>query len=317
MRVEVASLFISLPCVLSEIYMIYLESFTLPSRLDEDGFILNFPPELEMQCYNTNNAYPFKIFAQKGLSRLELSDITLIYGSNGSGKSTLLNLIAEKIGAMRTSPYNTSPCFPEYLKLCRMRSSERFGVPEGSRIITSDEVFDLLIEKREINNEISRARDELFLEYKEERDRDMMRLSSLDELEEFSRRLDARRLSKSQYTARRIPKDLTGKSNGESAYIYFTKRIEENALYLLDEPENSLSPALQLELVKFIEDSARFYGCQFIISTHSPFILSMKGARIYDLDSAPVRERRWTELENVRLYYNFFKDREGEFEGER
>ena len=295
--------------------MIYLERFILPSRLDEDNFILNFPPQLEMQCYNSNNAYPFKVLVEKGLSEIKFSEITLIYGSNGSGKSTILNLIAEKLGVARTSPYNTSPCFPEYLSICRARCSERYGIPKESRIITSDEVFDLLLEKREINNEISRAREELFLEYKEERDRDMMHLSSLDELEEFSRRLDARRLSKSQYTARRIPKDLTGKSNGESAYIYFTKRIEENAIYLLDEPENSLSPALQIELVKFIEDSARFYGCQFVISTHSPFILSMKGARIYDLDSRPAGERKWTDLENVRLYYNFFKDREKEFEG--
>ena len=40
-------------------------------------------------------------------------------------------------------------------------------------------------------------------------------------------------------------------------------------LYLLDEPENSLSAELQLDLLKFIENSARFYNCQFIISTHS------------------------------------------------
>ena len=78
-------------------------------------------------------------------------------------------------------------------------------------------------------------------------------------------------------------------------------------LYLLDEPENSLSAKLQEELAKFIEDSARFYGCQFIISTHSPFLLALKGARIYDLDAVPARVRRWTELENVRVYRDFFE----------
>mgnify|MGYP006990124335 CR=1 FL=1 len=31
-------------------------------------------------------------------------------------------------------------------------------------------------------------------------------------------------------------------SNGESAFLYFTDKIKENGLYLLDEPENSLSP---------------------------------------------------------------------------
>lgn len=102
-------------------------------------------------------------------------------------------------------------------------------------------------------------------------------------------------------------------SNGESAFRYFTDKIGENGLYLLDEPENSLSPKRQLELVKFIEDSARFMGCQFVISTHSPFLLSMNGAKIYDLDENPVDVKLWTELENVRIFYEFFKKFKDEF----
>ena len=102
-------------------------------------------------------------------------------------------------------------------------------------------------------------------------------------------------------------------SNGESAFIYFSEKITENGLFLLDEPENSLSPARQQELVKFLEDSARFFGCQFVISTHSPFLLSMRGAKIYDLDEDPADVKRWTELENVRAYYTFFRDHCDEF----
>ena len=78
-------------------------------------------------------------------------------------------------------------------------------------------------------------------------------------------------------------------------------------------PENSLSPKRQIELIKYIEDCARFLNCQFIISTHSPFMLGMKGAKIYDLDDDPVDVKKWTELENVRTYYEFFKEREDEF----
>jgi predicted ATPase len=90
--------------------------------------------------------------------------------------------------------------------------------------------------------------------------------------------------------------------------------VKENALYLLDEPENSLSASMQMELARFLEDSARFYGCQLVIATHSPFLLSIRGAKIYDLDARPVAPRRWTELENVRAYFDFFKSREKEFE---
>ncbi len=81
----------------------------------------------------------------------------------------------------------------------------------------------------------------------------------------------------------------------------------------MDEPENSLSPKRQMELMKFIEDSARFFGCQFIMSTHSPFLLAMHGAKIYDLDEKPVEVKKWTELENIRTYYEFFKRRIKDF----
>ena len=91
------------------------------------------------------------------------------------------------------------------------------------------------------------------------------------------------------------------------------QKIKENGLYLLDEPENSLSPERQQELVQFLGDSARFFGCQVLIATHSPFLLSIKNAKIYDLDEEPVDVKRWTQLGNVRAYYEFFKKHENEF----
>ena len=94
---------------------------------------------------------------------------------------------------------------------------------------------------------------------------------------------------------------------------YFTDHIDSDALYLLDEPENSLSAELQLELKQFIEDSARFYRCQFIMSTHSPFLLSMAHATVYDLDADPPESRPWTKLKNIQIYYEFFKSHKHEF----
>ena len=73
------------------------------------------------------------------------------------------------------------------------------------------------------------------------------------------------------------------------------------------EPENSLSPEMQLKLKSFIEDSARYFGCQIIMATHSPFLLALEGAKIYDFDSSPVQIKDWLELKNIRTYYDFFK----------
>ena len=296
--------------------MQYLDSITLPSRSEEDGFCLSYPKELEMACYNHENVYPFRLFPEKELKHLSFAPITCLYGGNGSGKSTLLNIIAEKLSLSRTSPFNRTPFFEPYLEFVSHKLT--YGqIPKESRIITSDDVFDFLLDIRAIHQGIDRKREELFAEYDRLTDPSTaFQLRSLDDYEELKERNEARRLSKSQYTARRLPKETGGKSNGESAYIYFTRAIGENALYLLDEPENSLSVPLQKELAQFIEDSVRFYGCQFIISTHSPFLLSLKGARVYDLDARPAKERKWTALSNVRLWRDFFKEHEKEFTDE-
>ena len=84
-------------------------------------------------------------------------------------------------------------------------------------------------------------------------------------------------------------------------------------LYLLDEPENSLSPQNQLQLKYFIEDSVRNFGCQFVISTHSPFLLSLRAARIYNIDETPPAERKWTELDCVKVYHDFFVEQSHKF----
>ena len=293
----------------------YLDAFSLPDEREETGYIISCGKDAYksfMSCY-PKDLYPFKVFPQKQLSRLTFEPITLLYGGNGSGKSTLLNVIAEKLGLEHDSPHNRTPYFEEYLKLCAYSlAPKQKRIPMGSRIVTSDDVFDFLLNIRTVNQGIDRHREELFAEYKASRE-DGFTLRSLEDYEELKRHNEARKMTKNAYTAKRLPTSLTAHSNGESAMAYFTDQIKGNALYLLDEPENSLSAKLQEELARFLEDSARFFGCQFIIATHSPFLLSMQGARIYDLDTAPVSVKKWTELENVKIYRDFFEKHKNEF----
>lgn len=290
--------------------MIYLKRFKLVSKSDEDTFLLSYPYQLEMQCFSHTNIYPFRIFPEKELEHITFSNITIFYGENGSGKSTLLNIIAEKLKVESSAPFNDTPYMDSYLEHCYYDLSPQVkDIPKESKKITSDDVFNFLLDIRTINQGVDRERQGLFNEYNELK-RSPCNLRSLEEFEEFKKRNAARRQTMSQYTTQRMSAfEVNGKSNGESAFLYFTQKIKENAVYILDEPENSLSASLQIELSKFIENSARFYGCQFIISTHSPFLLAMNGAKIYDLDSNPVSEKVWTELKNVRIYYDFFKER--------
>ena len=140
-------------------------------------------------------------------------------------------------------------------------------------------------------------------------------MTSLDDYDQLKKvvRATGRKASGSSYVKESIGENLRGKSNGETAFRYFTDRIREDALYLLDEPENSLSVQRQRELAQFLEDSARFFGCQILLATHSPILLAMKGAKVYDLDRRPIEVRKWTDLPAVRGWYDFFREHQGEF----
>jgi predicted ATPase len=285
--------------------MIYLSSFKFPNEDLEFGFFMG----IRRTCYDS--FYPFKILSKNGFEKIDFEPVTILYGGNGSGKTTALNVIAEKIGINRDSIYNKSNFFVDYVNMCDIKVSG-VKIPDHSSIITSDDVFDYLLNIRNLNEGIDLKREELFDEYLHSKYSEFQ-LKSIEDYEQLKKVNNARRKSQSRFVRNELMNNVREYSNGESAFKYFTEKIEENGLYLLDEPENSLSPKRQLELMKFIEDSARFMGCQFIISTHSPFLLSMHGAKIYDLDENPVDVKRWTELENVRIFYEFFKKFEDEF----
>lgn len=284
--------------------MVYLEYITFPSGDVEFDFFWS----VLRTCYDSY--YPFQILSRHRLERIDFEPITVLYGGNGSGKSTALNVIAEKIQVRRDSVYNKSNFFPDYVNLCKAGYLRK--IPKHSRIITSDDVFDYMLNIRYLNEGIDHKREEVFEEYLNAK-YSHVQFQSMADYEKLKKTNKARKMTQSKFVRDEMSDNVREYSNGESAFLYFTEKIEENGLYILDEPENSLSPGRQLELTKFIEDSARFFGCQFIISTHSPFMLSMKGAKIYDLDEDPVDIKKWTELENVRIYYDFFKEHRGEF----
>jgi len=288
--------------------MLYLSQFIFPDAEEEFDAIL----KEKKTCYDTY--YPFKILSGHGVKTLNFESVTILYGGNGSGKTTALNVMAEKLSLERDALYNRSAFFETYTNLCDA-IAERM-IPEESRIITSDDVFDFMLNLRSLNEGIDRSREDLLEEYRRLTDPTQPRfqLHSLDDYDQLKKVTAARRKTKSTYVRDYLGSNIRERSNGESALMYFTNKIKENGLYLLDEPENSLSPEKQLELVKFLEESVRFFGCQFVIATHSPFFLAMKDAKIYDLSGEKVKIRAWTELDNVRAYYDFFKKHEKEFE---
>lgn len=285
--------------------MRYIDSFKFPGVENEEQFV-NY---IRRTCYTS--FYPFGVFAENELRELSFSEITILYGNNGSGKSTALNLMAEKLKAERDTLFNRSSFFGDYIGMCDFEMTHE-GRPEEIRMITSDDVFDFMLNLRALNDGVDRKREQAFDEWIENK-HSKFQMKSLDDYDQLKKVVDARSKTQSKYVRDTIGNNIIEHSNGESALQYFSEKIKDNGLYLLDEPENSLSPQRQLELLEFIQNSARFFGCQFIIATHSPFLLALKGALIYDLDEKPVDIKKWTELEGVRTYFEFFEKHKNEF----
>ncbi len=139
--------------------MIYLSHFSFPGIEREYDFILG----IKRTCYDS--VYPFQILSRHGLQMLDFEPVTILYGGNGSGKTTALNVMAEKLGVKRDTPYNRSNFFGDYVRMCEFEV--RGKVPPVSRIITSDDVFDFILNLRNLNDGIDQKREELFEDYLE------------------------------------------------------------------------------------------------------------------------------------------------------
>ena len=280
--------------------MKFLEKFTLLSDESSEGLILSGLKNIY------NSYYPFKIFSYK-----EFDDITIFYGNNGSGKTTLLNIIGKKVHASRKNSINKGELFDIYINHCDYKLKHDSELKE-IKIISSDDVFDYLLDIRAINSKVNRKKDILSEEYLDDTKYEFKDI--INDYELLKKKVEKSKMSMSKYIRTNLTNNnIIEMSNGESALNYWQNEITDNSIYLLDEPENSLSAENQLKLKKYIEESARFYNCQFIISTHSPFLLGLEGAKIYDLDEMPVSVKKWEELDNVKVYYSFFKENKDKF----
>ena len=274
--------------------MLYLKKFQLLDNEDWSG-------------------YPFHIFLEKELFNIEFDPITIFYGDNGSGKSTLLNIITETINkdkkiVGRKTPLVKSDYFDMYTNKCKYYLEN--NIPLGSKIIFSEDIFENILSKRIENQKKNNQREELekhYIQYK-------YNPINYTSLEDLSISVETINKTQRKFIKSRIEENAREFSNGQTSLAFFDKELKENSLYLLDEPENSMSPKFQVELIQLISELGRFFKCQFIIATHSPFLLSIPNAKIYDLDSIPVRTKKWYELENMKIYYNFFKENRNKFE---
>ncbi len=102
-------------------------------------------------------------------------------------------------------------------------------------------------------------------------------------------------------------KSLHEQSHGEAFFSLMQHRFGANGLYILDEPEAALSPNRQMSMLTRIHDLVK-QGSQFIISTHSPILLSYPRSKIYEIGEHGLEERAYEETETFKISQRFLND---------
>jgi len=177
--------------------------------------------------------------------------ITVITGENGSGKSTLLEALAIKLG-------------------CNAEGGGRnFHFQTEA---THSELFEHVT--------LSKG-------YRKEKDLFFYRAETFYNLNTEVRRLDEAPSFDAKISTYYGGKDLHAQSHGEAMEALYTYRLKPNGLYLLDEPEASLSPTRQLAFILRIVELAR-QGAQFIIATHSPLLMFIPGCQVLAIDNGSI-----------------------------
>ena len=253
-----------------------------------------------------------------GIRPLDLAPITILYGGNGSGKSTLLNIIADNIHITHKTQGNTNEYFSSYVKKCAHETNNSMPIPEDSEFLRSEDIMDHIVKDRKRYSSVRKVamtKDTNLLPDMDGAEKTMMDqfLNDPDSLSSQDRFFLSRCSSGMNNALEASQISSMFESNGEVAISRIRDMIMPDCLYLLDEPENSLSPVFQKQLAHHIEMFSKGLRTQFIIATHSPFFLSMDGVRIYDLDSHPAQRKAWYELKNMQAYFNLFDTNRDKF----
>jgi predicted ATPase len=95
-------------------------------------------------------------------------------------------------------------------------------------------------------------------------------------------------------------------SHGESFLELVETRFRDRGLWILDEPEAALSFSGCMALLGALNRLVADGGSQVILSTHSPLLAAMDGARILEVGEWGIRQSEWDELSLVQNWRTFF-----------
>jgi predicted ATPase len=241
--------------------------------------------------------YPGNVPVLENFTNIDFkSAVTILVGENGSGKSTVLEAVAKAVGSVTIGSEEVAwdktltavkPLANSLQLVWNKRTHRGF-------FLRAEDFFGYIKKQREEKNSIRSDIDAIGRDFIERSDyaKSLAIGPSVASLNAYQTRYG---------------RDLDANSHGESFLKLFQARFVPGGLYLLDEPEAALSPMSQLGLITMIKQMVE-EDAQFIIATHSPILMAINDAVIFDFDHSPPTEVTYDSLESVTLFREFLLD---------
>lgn len=242
--------------------------------------------------YVRPDVFPWSLPFIAGLETVQFNTpVTFLVGENGCGKSTFLEGIAAGMGAVAagSDDVRRDPSLTAAREFANGFRFLRLKRPVTKMFLRAEDVFGFTRRVQHGMDELRQFESEF-----------------ASELPEGSGRQRATGLMRAQRRefSERYGENPDGRSHGETFLGVLEQRLAPHGLYLLDEPETPLSPARVLALLAMLLRCAA-QGSQFVIATHSPILMALPNARILSFDEGVVAERRYEDVEHVRITRDF------------
>lgn len=244
----------------------------------------------------SDKVYPFNIPSLQQTSSVSLHQpITIFVGDNGSGKSTLLQAIAYTNNSINVSKNDLSSAYYKDVRKLSQSLKLSFDVRTRKGFFFSGEDFITYINHlKTMKQQLQKDYAEVQEEFKDKSE--YVRSLALGPIASQLHQLDE------TYSG-----ELNKRSHGEGFLTFFKARMHQQGVYLLDEPETPLSTVNQYQLLVLLTDLARS-GSQIILATHSPILMALEGAVIYQFSDTGINPIKYDDIESVQFMKHFLND---------
>jgi predicted ATPase len=238
--------------------------------------------------------FPYSIPAVTFAKNIELDrHVTVFVGDNGCGKSTLLETLALSVNLPLIGGHIDDHAGFEAAAILKPFLDIEWGRQTNKGFFFRAEDFSDFI------NSVDKERkkiDHYLSDLKGQVDESIIRQMS----DSQNYRLSSMR--------REYGEDMQAFSHGEAYLKIFEARIGKKGIFLLDEPEAALSPLKQLSLLFLIMESVKSGNTQFILATHSPIMMGIPGAAIYEIKEDGMQKVKFEETDHYRITKTFLNN---------